>query len=115
MTVNVPENPNCAASGEIVFDDLDAARPIVAIMAAPVREDEICDVVGVGPGGRWTVAFACKVADSGEGTAWLISGGEWGIRLRRRALAHEPWDLKNPRQWGESHKLYGSVSDIVFE
>jgi len=112
--IRISDNPNCVWTGEMVFSALDAPRPIRGLRAAVGKEDEICDVVGVEPGGRWTEAFVQKVADSGEGTAWLIYGGEWGIRLRPGSRGAEAWSFKNPAQWGEPYKVYGSIDDVVF-
>ena len=115
IEIRIDPNPNCGWSGQVVFSDLDAPRRISAIRADAGGGDELCDIVGVETGGAWAPARALKVADSGEGTAVLIYGGPWGIRLRPRRCAAEPWDLADRRQWGEPYKVYGSSDDIVWE
>ena len=115
MILDIPQNPNCPATDSVVFSPLGEPRPIRAIKVFHEGRDTVCDVVGAAPGGSWTRASACKIADSGEGTAYLISGGEWGIRLRPETHAGEPWDLKNKNQWGEPYKIYGSQDDILFD
>ena len=106
MQIQIPNNPNCLSHDQIVFSELGPARPIRAILA---------EVAGVEPGPRWTQAYAVKIADSGEGTAFLITGGSWGIRLRPEAHAAGGWDLSDRTQWGEPYKIYGSADDIFFE
>ena len=112
VVISVEDNPNCIGSGEIVFSPMEAPRAIRGLIAAGMKGDEPFDITGVDADGKWIQAYAQKVADSGDGQAYLIYGGAWGIRLRARA-AGEPWDFLNPRQTGESHKLYGSFNDIL--
>jgi len=112
VRIVVEDNPNCAGCGEIVFTPIEASKPIGGLIASGALGDEPFDIVGVEPDGKWIPAYAQKVADSGDGTAFLIYGGTWGIRMRPRKSA-EPWNFSNPQQIGESHKLYGSWNDIL--
>lgn len=114
MRVEIPENPNCPPSDEMVFQALGESRPVRGILVGPEGREEPCDVIGVEPGGGWVRATARKIADSGAGYAYLITGGLWGIRLRPSAQGSEPWDLGNPRQWGEPYKIYGNAEDILY-
>ncbi len=114
MRVEVHDNPNCAGPGEVIFCEQGAPRPVAAIRAEWRGKDAVCDLTGVDEGGRWVPARACKVEDSGEGTAFLIYGGAWGIRMRPRHFAGESWDLADDRQWGEPHKVYGAEDDIFY-
>ena len=54
-----------------------------------------------------------KVEESGAGRAYLIYGGNWGIRLNPVKFK-EDWDLDSPNQWGEPFLLLGSSNAIVF-
>ena len=72
-------------------------------------------MVAVDAKGGFGTAYARKINDSGEGIAYLIYGGEWGIRLRPQSLRDEPWDFKNPHQWGEPYKVYGRKEDLIFK
>jgi hypothetical protein len=47
------------------------------------------------------------------GLAYLIYGGNWGIRLKPIGL-EENWDLGSPNQWGEPFLLLGDPRAIVF-
>ena len=58
-------------------------------------------------------AFAQLVEDSGAGFAYLIFGGNCGIRMKLAAV-DEPWSLESPNQWGESHLLLADSNDLVF-
>jgi len=61
--------------------------------------DTTCRITGWGPDGP-VPARVRKVADSGDGTAWLVYGGEWGLRLEPGNTTSE-WHLDAPEQWGE--------------
>ena len=43
--------------------------------------------------------MAGLVQDSGDGSCYLVFGGEWGLRLRSEAVSG-PWDLRDSAQWG---------------
>jgi hypothetical protein len=115
MYIEVEDNPNCRGNGQFVFQELGAPRRIKAIRVTDGGREAICEVVAVGQEGIFGDAFSVKIADSGAGFAYLLHGGEWGIRLRPEDHAAEPWDLSNPRQWGEPFKIYGEEKDIIYE
>lgn len=115
MQIEILSNPNCPPCDQTVFSELGPVRPIRAIRADVGGRDARCEITGVEPGPRWVKAHAVKIADSGEGTAFLITGGSWGIRLKPEAHAAGGWDLSDRAQWGEPYKIYGSVDDIFFE
>jgi len=114
MDILIEENPNCPATDHVVFNELESSRKIKGIIAGGPEGDITCDVTGVDSDGRFIPAHARKINDSGEGVAYLIYGGAWGIRIRPAAHAQEPWNLNNTHQWGEPYKVYGSANDILF-
>jgi hypothetical protein len=114
VQIGIPNNPNCGGSDQFVFQELDAPEKIRGIKIIDRGHEIDCDVTGVDENGRWTQAFAVKITDSGPGYSYLIYGGQWGIRLRPAWYAAEPWDLSNPRQWGEPFKIYGERGDILY-
>jgi len=114
MQIEVKANPNCGESEQFVFRELEPARPVWGLRVESGGQETSCDVMGVEKEGRFVGAMAAKIADSGAGYAYLIYGAEWGIRLRPREFAHEPWDLKNSHQWGEPFKIYGDTHDILY-
>lgn len=63
-------------------------------------------------GGTPQDAFAVQVEDSSEGSAYLIYGGDWGIRLRP-AGSQEAWSLEDAAQFGETHLVIASDEDLT--
>jgi hypothetical protein len=52
-----------------------------------------------------------QVEDSGAGAAYVIYGGDWGIRLKA-ADSEKDWDASDPDQWGETHLVLADREDI---
>jgi hypothetical protein len=75
---------------------------------------KLCAVTGwsSAEGGSPVDAYAVKIDDSSEGSAYLVYGGDWGVRLRP-ADADEPWSIDSPSQWGETHLVLSEEDDIV--
>ncbi len=71
-------------------------------------ESTLCDVVGWSSegGGTPCAAQAVTVEDSGAGTAMLVYGGDWGLRLTPHG-GGEPT--------GEPYLLLADASLVVFE
>jgi hypothetical protein len=100
MYLIVEENPNCAPE-ERMFRESGSRRLVERLeLEKPDGKTTLCDVRGVEDGGAFGPAYAVQVEDSGAGTAWLIYGGNWGLRFRETGQKDE-WSLKNPSQWGE--------------
>ena len=114
MQIQVEENPNCAGSEQFVFKELGKPRAVKALIVEIAGKEKPFLVTGVETGGRWAPATAIKIADSSDGHAFLIRGGEWGIRLKAQD-SDRPWDLSDKKQWGEPFKIYGSEQDIIYE
>ena len=113
MDITVVENPNCPEIDQFHFNEIGEARVIKGIRIEQGGRELFCEVVSVEKDGRFGTARAVKVTDSGAGFAYLIFGGEWGIRLRPETHAGEAWDLANRHQWGEPFKLYEGEA-VVF-
>lgn len=114
MLIEINKNPNCSFSDQYFFNEVEPPRKVKGIKISVAGEDQECSVIGVDTDGQFVPAIASKITDSGEGFAFIIYGGAWGIRLRPKKFENEPWDLKNQHQWGESFKIYGEM-DILFE
>ena len=54
-----------------------------------------------------------RIEDSSEGSAWLVYGGDWGVRLRP-AQSFEDWSLGEGDQYGETHLVLADEGDIMF-
>lgn len=113
MEINIEENSNCDFEGQYMFVENSKPKPVEWIMVYSGGKDLKCRVTGVYSGGVFGDAYAVSVDDSGEGTAYLIYGGEWGIRYQP-VSSEEPWDLSNPAQSGDAYKIYSSADDIGF-
>ena len=114
MQIQVEANPNCTGSEQFVFSELETPRRIRGLKVSGQGREMDCEVVGVESGGRFIEAQATKITDSGEGFAYLIHGGRWGIRIRPSLYAGEAWGLENKHQWGEPFKIYGNKEDIIW-
>ena len=114
MNIEIEDNPNCSEVAMMVFQESESPRSIRGILTGSAGQEEECEVVGVVSDGSFAQAHTVKIADSGDGVAYLIYGGDWGIRLKPKAHAKDAWDLKNPHQWGEPYKVYGNETDILF-
>jgi hypothetical protein len=57
-------------------------------------------------------AYAVEIEDSSEGRAYLVYGGDWGVRLRRADSA-AAWSLDDPDQMGETHLVLSSLDDLT--
>jgi hypothetical protein len=63
-------------------------------------------------GGSPTMAYAVQIDDSSEGSAYLVYGGDYGVRLRP-ADSDEAWDIDSADQWGETHLVLSSEDDLM--
>lgn len=120
MRIEVEDSPNCGGTEQFEYRELGRARPVRGIIAEETGltagghgREVTLDVTGVAKNGAWIQARCVKVADSGAGFAYLIFGGEWGIRLKP-SWHKADWDLTDPKQWGEPFKIYGEEKDIVY-
>ncbi len=108
LEIEVAQNPNCQASGQFYFAELGPPKVVVALITSDRGREIRCEVAGVDAPGCFVRAHASKIADSGAGFAFLIHGGDWGLRFRPETHADEAWDLNNSHQWGEAFKVYGA-------
>lgn len=98
MYLIVEENPNSAPE-ERVFAESGAERAVRQVLLDhPGGGTGWCDVTGVEDDGRYVEARARLVDDSAAGTAWLVTGGAWGLRLRPSGGG--AWSLTDTSQWG---------------
>lgn len=115
MYLEVEENPNCEDSVSMRFKDLGPPRTIRKVRIEGRAEGtEWCWVIGWCDDPEHPVcpAYAQKVEESGMGRAFLIFGGNHGIRLKPVRL-EEDWDLESRNQWGEAFLLLGDPTSFV--
>lgn len=115
MLVLVDDNANCPEGGSWRFNALEPPRPVTAVrLYHDSDRGEWYDVVGWGLDDATPVCEATvrKIDDSGAGVAYLIVGGDGGVRLRPRDST-ERWSLQNVTQWGAPYLVVPSTRDVV--
>jgi hypothetical protein len=116
MYFEVDENPNYPNPVSMRFKELGPARPVIQLRVSDRKtEGELCWVTGWCDDGKHPLcpAYAQPVEESGQGLAYLIYGGNWGLRLKPVAL-NEDWDLTSPNQWGEAFLLISGPQSIIY-
>jgi len=112
MYVLVEENGNCSPE-ERMFSDSGPKKGVHQVQCETPEGQLIwCDVIGVIGKGTFVPAQAVVVDDSGAGTAWLVFGGQWGIRFRSSGSAKE-WSLSEKTQWGAPFKVLDSSGEDI--
>ena len=113
MILDISPNLNCPAVELRVFHELDEAQPVSQVRQERVPgQPQWCDITGWTLAGRPCQAMVQKVDDSGEGVAFLLYGGDAGLRLRPNQA---PWSLEHPQQWGEPFMILPDLSDVRLE
>jgi hypothetical protein len=116
VIVEVESNPNCEQSVFARFKELGPPRPVSQIRTYDRgTEGEWCWITGWtdNPANPHCQAYVQAVEDSGAGSAHIVFGGIWGLRLKPVPL-EEPWDVESRNQWGESYLALASTSDVRF-
>jgi hypothetical protein len=116
MYVEVEANANCAEPVFIRFREQGPPRPVAQVrLYDRASTGEWYCVTGCQEDSSHPhcVATAQPVEDSGSGVAYLVSGGNWGLRLKPVGL-NEGWNLESPSQWGEAYLLLTDRRDIRF-
>ena len=114
VVIEIPQNPNCETVDMRVFHDLEPPRPVTQVRLE--RERGVLqwyEVVAWTLAGTAEQAHAQKVDDSGEGVAFLIYGGDAGIRLRPAGNS-QAWQLDHPKQMGLPFIITTDVADLKF-
>ncbi len=110
MIVDVAENPNSGEAVMMRFKSMGPARRIRRVRLFQRRpEGEWLEITGWRDGPDPVCpAHAQPIEDSGAGVAILVTGGNWGLRLRPNS---DPWNLDDAAQWGESYLVLADRSD----
>ncbi len=112
IALEIKPNPNCPAVDLRVFQDLEPPQRVSHVwLERQPGHPAWCEVTGWTASGLACPAVIQKVDDSGEGVALLLYGSDAGLRLQP-ADRHEPWQLDDPRQWGEPFLLVSDLSDV---
>ncbi len=105
ILIEVEANPNCGDYPQMPYSELEPAKDVIRVSIEDKGEVKECFVSGVEEGGAFSTARVQKVNDSGAGTAYLVYGGLWGVRLQQEDPTLHPWDFNNHDQWGEPYLL----------
>ncbi len=100
MVIDVEDNPNCPGCGVMRFQALSFPQRLSRLVYELDGEPTPCRITGWGPDGP-EPARVRKVMDSGDGSAWLVYGGAWGLRLAPESGGE--WHPDAPDQWGEAY------------
>lgn len=114
--IDVEANPNTLLSANQVYYNAGEAYRVAAVRLFEGNpEGRLYDVAGwsSADGGTPVEAYAVKVEDSSEGEAWLVYGGDWGLRLRPTESL-EDWSRDDTGQFGETHLVLADEADIMF-
>jgi hypothetical protein len=112
--IQIEENPNCLAMDGQVFQPRSPGRPVAKVRVLRAGSPQWSEIVALGADGPGPSAQAYLVDDSGDGSCYLVVGGEWGLRLRETRASQE-WSCDDKAQWGEPYLLLGGDgSDIEF-
>lgn len=113
--VQVEPNDNCPMSASQVYKNLGSPFAVKAVRIYEGQpEGTLYDICGWYSlmNGISTLAYAVQVEDSSEGAAYLVYGGDWGLRLRPIDSAGE-WSLSDSDQFGETHLVLSELSDLI--
>lgn len=115
VMLEVEEGANCPMSLQLVFSALDDPRPVrrVRLYDRGDTEGAWHEVTGWNADGSTCHVSGVKVEDSGQAFAYLIYGGDEGVRLRPAGSGD--WALDTAGQWGETHLLLTTDSDIEWD
>ena len=112
IIVDVPDNPNCSTVEMRVFHDVEPPRSIEQIRwERQPGHPAWFDVTGWTASSTTCPVLLQKVDDSGEGVAFLVYGGDAGIRLRPSGR-NAPWRLEDAQQWGEPFLILTDLDDV---
>lgn len=113
--VEVEPNDNTPMMAQQVYRNMAPAFPVSQVR---IYEGEpggtLCAITGWSSagGGSPVPAYAVQIEDSSAGSAYLVYGGDWGVRLRS-SESTQPWSIDDSEQWGETHLVLSSIEDVV--
>ena len=113
--VEVEANDNTPMMAQQVYKNTGVPFPVSHVRIYEGEPDgQLCAITGWASkdGGSPTTAYAVQIDDSSEGSAFLVYGGDYGVRLKA-ADSGEGWDIASSDQWGETHLVLSSEDDVI--
>ena len=117
ISLEVEDNDNCPGLPLLTYQRLGSSVRVRQVrIAGPHWPEELHWVTGWQSDGDGSPcpAYYARISDSGAGSAFLLYGGDWGLRFKRGSESEE-WDTDSPDQWGEPWLVLAEESDIVAE
>ena len=115
--LEIDENDNSEYMPMQVFEALADPVPVSRVrLFEPGREHGVYEVTGWSSerDGSPCPAMYAPVSDSGQAEAYLVFGGDWGVRFRPDGSPAD-WDTANGEQWGEPFLALTDRADILLE
>jgi hypothetical protein len=110
--IRVDFNDNCPMSAQLVYKNLNEPVRINCVRIYEGGPEGVLYSVTGWSGEGPVPAYAVSVEDSGSGAAYLVYGGEWGLRLRP-AESEAAWNLGAADQFGETHLVLADAEDLI--
>ena len=115
--IEVEANENCPMSANMVYANLSNPQTIERLRLFDGNPGgAVYAVTGWSSRDEGTPvpAHAVQVEDSGAGAAFVVYGGDWGVRLRPVDSTND-WDAADPDQWGETHLVLADAEDLLLD
>ena len=115
--LEIDENDNSEYMPMQVFEALADPVPVGRVrLFEPGREHGVYEVTGWSSerDGSPCPAMYAPVSDSGQAEAYLVFGGDWGIRFKSEGSTAD-WDTANGDQWGEPFLALTDRADILLD
>jgi hypothetical protein len=110
--IRVDANDNCPMMAQQVYRNTGDPRRITRVRIYEGEPEGVLYAVtgwsAEGPVDAWAVS----IEDSSAGSAFLVYGGDWGLRLRP-ATSEAAWDLGAANQFGETHLVLADAEDLI--
>lgn len=113
--VDVESNANTSMMAQQVYKNLGLPFRVAQVRLFEGAPDgELFEITGwsSADSGAPVAAHAVHIEDSSAGAAYLVYGGDWGLRLRP-AASGSAWSLDAADQFGETHLVLSSLDDIT--
>lgn len=113
--VEVEPNDNTPMMAQQVYKNLDVPFPVSHVRIYEGEPEGVLHAItgwSSAEGGKPVTAYAVHIEDSSEGSAYLVYGGDWGVRLRP-AGDDAAWSTADFGQSGETHLVLASLEDLT--
>ncbi len=111
----IEENLNCSPCDMMRFRENGPARRVVSVrLHHEETQGRLYQVAGWTHENQPVAAFVRPVEDSGSGVAYLLYGGQCGLRFKPHESGAD-WSLADATQWGEPYLLLADSGDLFCE